>query len=164
MKEKAYTLTIRQTGTDQYEVTRPEIGATKTAAMLESALTLTVHDILKHLTTRSLILVFADQHVDRDGGCVDPQECSHTALEQQAVVEVAQLGIAPQVKRKERHLVFELSRPLTRAQARWLDELAGKLFKRYSTKNELAVQLDLEFQLDVLLEAARDNRKAAAHE
>ena len=158
MEEKTYTLTIRQTGPYQDEVTRPEIGATKTAATLECALTLTVHGILKHLTTRSLILVFADQHVDRDGGCVDPQGGPHPALEQQAVVEGAQLGIAPQVKRRERHLVFALSCPFTRAQARWPDEHAGKLFERYDTKD------GLEVELDALLQAARDNRKVAPHE
>ena len=158
MEEKTFTLTICQTGTHQYDVTRPEIGATKTAATLESALTLTLHEILKHLTTRSLILVFVDQRVDRDGGCVDVQGDPHTDLEHQAAFKVAQLGRAPQVKRKERHLVFALSRPFTRAQARWLDEHTGKLFERYDTKDELAVQLD------ALLEGARDNRKAAAHE
>src|SRR6266849_3852946 len=90
---------------------------------LDSALTLTVHDILKHLTTRSLILMFTVQHVDRDGRSVYPQECPHTDLEQQAVFKVAQLGIALQVKRKEHQLLFELSCPLTRAQATWLDAL-----------------------------------------
>ena len=158
MEEKMSTLTIRQTGTYHYEVTRPEIGATKTAATLESTLTLTVHEILKHLTTRSLILAFVDQRVDRDGRCVDAQGDPHTDLEQRTVVEVAQLGIAPQVKRKERRLVFALSHPLTRAQARWLDEHAGTLFERYDTKDEL------EVKLDVLLEAARDNQKAAPYE
>ncbi len=158
MEEKTYTLNIRQTGPYQYEVTIPEIGATKMAATLDSALTITVHEILKHLTTRSLILVFADPRVDRDGGGVDTQGDPHTALEQRAVFEVAQLGIAPQVKRKERHLVFELSRPLTREQASWLDEHAGKLFERYDTKDEI------EVKLDALLEAARDNRKAALNE
>ncbi len=71
MEEKTYTLNIRQPGKYQYEVTRPEIGATKTAATLDSALTITLHDIVKHLTTRCLILVLADQHVDRDGRRVD---------------------------------------------------------------------------------------------
>jgi len=158
MEEQTYTLNIRQTGPYQYEVTIPEIGATKMAATLDSALTITVHEILKHLTTRSLILVFADQRVDSVGGGVDAQGDPHTALEHQVAFEVAQLGIAPQVRRKERHLVFELSRPLTRAQARWLDEHAGTLFERYDTKDEL------EVQLDALLEAARDNRKAAPDE
>ena len=158
MEEKTFTLTIRQTGTHHYEVTIPEIDATKTAATLESALTITVHEILTHLTARSLILVFADQRVDRDAGCVDTQGDPHIDLEQQVVLGVAQLGIAPQVKRKERHLVFELSRPLTRAQGRWLDEHAGKLFERYSTKDELEVKVDAR------LEAARDNRKEAPDE
>ena len=158
MEEKTYTLNIRQTGKFQYEVTVPETGATKMAATLDSALNITFHDILKHLTTRSLILVFADQHVDRDSRSVDPQERPKTDLERQAAFEVAQLGIAPQVKRKERHLVFELSRPLTREQATWLDEHAGKLFDRYYIKDEL------EVRLDALREEARDNRKAAAHE
>src|SRR5713226_1743882 len=117
MEEKTYTLNIRQTGTYQYEVTIPEIGATKTAATLDSALNITLHDILKHLTTRSLILVFADHHADRDDRSLDLQACLQTDLEQQAALEVAHLGIAPQVKRRERHLVFEVSRQLTREQA-----------------------------------------------
>src|ERR1700730_16793956 len=99
MEEKTYTLNIRQTGIYQYEVTVPEIGATKTAPTLDSALNITLHDILKHLTTRYLILVFADQHVHKDGRSVDPQERPQTDLEHRAAFEVAQLGIAPQVKR-----------------------------------------------------------------
>ncbi len=158
MEEKTYTLNIRQTGTFQYEVTIPETGTTKTAPTLDSALNITFHDILKHLTTRYLILVFADQPVDRGDRSVDPQQCPQTDLEHQAAFEVAQLGIAPQVKRRERHLMFEVSRPLTRAQATWLDRQAGKLFDRYSIKDEL------EVELDALLEEARDNRKAAALE
>jgi hypothetical protein len=158
MENKIYTLNIRQTGKFQYEVTVPETGATKMAATLDSALTITLHDILKHLTTRYLILVFADQHVDRNGPNVDPQERPKTDLEHQADLEVTQMGIAPQVKRKERHLVFELSRPLTREQTTWLDEHAGKLFDRYYIKDEL------EVELDALREEARENRKAAAHE
>jgi hypothetical protein len=150
MEEKTYTLNIRQTGPYQYEVTVPTAGATKTAPMLDSALTIALHDILKHLTAHSLIMVFADQHVDRDGRSVDPQ----TGLEHQAVIEIAQIGIAPQVKRSERHLIFELSRPLTREQATWLNEHVGKLFDRYSIKNEL------EVQFDALREEAHYNRKA----
>src|SRR6266568_4249495 len=155
MEEKTYTLNIRQTGSFQYEVTIPETGTTKTAPTLDSALNITFHDIVKHLTTRYLILVFADQPLDLDGRSVDPQQCPQTDLERQATFEVAQLGIAPQVKRRERHLVFEVSHPLTRAQGSWLDEHSGKLFDRYSIKDEL------EVRLDALLEQARDNRKAA---
>jgi len=158
MDEKTYTLNIRQTGKFQYEVAVPETGAKKTAPTLDSALAITLHDILKHFTMRSLILVFPDHHVDKDGWIVDPQEHPQTDLEHQAALEVAQLGIAPQVKRKERHLVFELSRPLTREQTTWLDEHAGKLFDRYYIKDEL------EVELDALREEARENRKAAAHE
>ncbi len=117
LEDKTYTLNIRQTGTYQYEVTIPKTGATKTAPTLESALIITLHDILKHLTTRSFILVFADQHVDRDDRSVDAQERPQSDLEHQAALEVAQLGIASQVKRREHHLVFELSRPLTQEQA-----------------------------------------------
>ena|SRR5215467_12689013 len=152
MEEKTYTLNIRQTGIFKYEVTIPETGTTKAASTLDSALTITVHDILQHLTTRHLVLVFADQPVDRD------EQCPQTDLEHQVAIEVAQLGIATQVKRRERHLVFEMSHPLTRAQASWLDEQTGTLFERYYTKD------DLEVQLDALLEEAHDNRKAAALE
>jgi hypothetical protein len=158
MEEKISTLNIRQTGTYQYKVIVPETGVEKIAPTLDSALTLTLHDSVKHLTTRSLILVFADQHVDRDGRGVDPQERPQTDLDHQAACEIAQLGIAPQVKRSERHLVFELSHLLTREQATWLDEHAGKLFDRCYLKEEL------EVKLDTLLEEARDHRKAAAHE
>ena len=42
MEERTYTLNIRQTGTYQYEVTIPETGVTKTAATLDSALTITL--------------------------------------------------------------------------------------------------------------------------
>jgi hypothetical protein len=40
----------------------------------------------------------------------------------------------------------------------WHDKRVGKLFDSYCIKDEL------EFQLNTLLEEARDNRKAAAHE
>src|SRR6266566_2979275 len=153
MEEKTSTLNIRQTGKYHYEVTVPETGATKTAPTLDSVLTITLRDILKHLTTCSLILVFADQHVDRDGRGVDPQEHPQTDLDHQAAFVVAQLGTASQAKRRGRHLVFVLSRPLTRAQATWLDEHVGKLFDGYCIKDER------EVQLDTLLEEARDNRK-----
>ncbi len=158
MEEKTSTLNIRQTGIYQYEVTIPETGATKTALTLDSVLTITLHDIVKHLTVRSLILVFANQGVDRNGQSADPQKSPETDLEHQATLEVAQLDIASQVKRRERHLVFEVSRPLSRAQATWLDEQEGKLFYRYFFKDEL------EIQLDTLLEKAHENRKATAHE
>jgi len=158
MEEKTYTLNIRQTGKFQYEVTIPEIGATKMAPTLDSALNITSHDILKHLMTRYLILVFADQQIDRDAPSVDPQEYLKADPEDQAAFEVAQQGIALLVKRRERHLVFELSRPLTREQTTWLDEHAGKLFDGYYIKDEL------EGEFDALREEAHDNRKAAAHE
>jgi hypothetical protein len=158
MKKKTCTPHIRQTGTYQYEVTVPEIGATKIAATLDSALNITLQDILKHLLTRSLILVFTDQDANGEGQGVDSQACPPTDLEHQTALEVAQLGFAPQVKRRERHLVFEVIRSLTRAQATWLDEQAGKLIDRYYFKDEL------EVKLDALRQEAHDNRKAAAHE
>jgi hypothetical protein len=158
MQEKTYTLNIRQTGKFQYEVTIPETGATKMAPTLDSALNITLHDILKHLTARYLILVFADHHAGREGWSVDPQEHPQTDLEHQATLEVAQLRIAQQAKRRERHLVFELSCPLKREQATWLDEHAGKLFDRYYIKDEL------EVELDALREEAGDRGEAAAHE
>lgn len=158
MEEKTYTLNIRQTGKYQYEVTVPETGGTKTAPTLDSALNITLHDILKHLTARYLILVFVDQHSHGEVQSGDPQERSPTDLEHQAALEAAQLRIAPQVNRRERHLVFELSRPLTREQVTWLDAHVGKLFDSYRFKDEL------EVELDALQKEARDRRRAAAHE
>jgi len=158
MEEKTYTLNIRQTGIYQYEVTVPETGTTKTASTLDSVLNITLHDIINHLSTRHLILVFADQQVDRDDRSAGPQQCPQTDLEHQTAIEVVQLGIAPQVKRRERHLVFEVTQPLTQAQATWLDEQTGKLFERYYIKDQI------EVELDALLEEARDKRKAAAFE
>ncbi len=158
MKKKTYTLNIRQKGTYQYEVTVPEIGVTKTAATLDSALNITLHDILKHLTTRYLILVFADHDAKREGWGVDQQACPPTDLERKTALEVAQLGLAQQAQRRERHLVFEVTRPLTRAQTTWLDARVGKLFDRYYFKDEL------EVKLDALLQEAHDHRKEAAHE
>jgi hypothetical protein len=158
MKKKTYTLNIRQTGTYQFEVTVPEIGATKTAATLDSALLITLHDILQHLTTRSLILVFIDHDADGEGQGVDPQPCPPTALEHQTALEVAHLGIAPLTKRRERHLVFEVTRPFSRAQTTWLDEQAGKLLDRYFFKYES------EVMLDALLLEAHDNSNAASYD
>lgn len=142
MEEKTYTLNIRQTGIFKFEVTIPEIGVTKTAPTLDSVLNITLHDILKHLTTRYLMLVFVDQHFDEEGWFIDPEERAQTDLEQQAATEVEQLGIAPHVQTRERHLVFKLSHPLTSEQAKWLDERKGKLFDWYYTKDEIEVKLD----------------------
>src|SRR5271165_3574044 len=80
-EETTYTLYIRQTGIYQYEVTIPEIGVKKTAPTLDSALTITLHDIVKHLTIHYLILVFTDQDADRGGRGVDPQMYPQTELE-----------------------------------------------------------------------------------
>ena len=158
MEERTYTLNIRKTGTYQYEVTVPETGATKAATTLDSALAITLHDILKHLTVRHLILVFDDPRNDRDDQHVDAHERLHTDLEHQAAREVVQRRIASQVKSSERHLVFEGAQPLTREQATWLDEQAGKLFESYHFKDEL------EVELDALWEEAQVNRRAAADE
>jgi hypothetical protein len=158
MKKRTYTLNVRQTGQYQYEVTVPEIGATKTAPTLDSALNITLHDILKHLTTRFLILVFIDQDANREGLSVDPQACQPTDLEHQTALEVAHLGFAPKVQRRERQLVFEVTRPLTRAQTTWLDEHTGKLFDTYYFKDER------EVTLDALLQETHDLRRKAAHE
>lgn len=143
MEDMTYTLHIRHPSRFDYHVTLPEIGVTTQSSVnLDTALMLAGKAIEKHLTTRQLILVFPDQ----EGGLL-------ADLEQQAALEVAHLGIAPQVQRKERHLVFELSRPLTREQARWLDEQDGKLFERYYTKDEM------EIALDTLQEEARGNKQ-----
>ncbi len=158
MEEKTYTLNIRHTGTWQYEVTIPEIGVMKTAPTLDSALNITFQDIVKHFTAHSLILVFADQPDDKNPLGIDPQDHLRTNREDQAAVEVAQQDISPQMKRRERHLVFELSHPLTRAQITWLNEQRGKLFDKYNTKDEL------EVELDALMEEARDHRKTTTHE
>ena len=158
MKKKTYTLNVRQTGQYQYEVTVPEIGATKKAATLDSVLNITFHDILEHLTTRFLILVFTDQAANREVPGVDPQACPPTNLEHQTALEVAHLGIASQVQRRERHLVFQVIRPLTRAQSTWLDEQTGKLFDRYYFKDER------EVQLEALLQEAHNLRRETAHE
>ncbi len=158
MEEKTYTLNILQTGTWQYQVTIPEIGVMKTAPTLDSALNIIFLDIVKHFTTRSLILVFVDQPDDKNALGTDPQEHLYTDLEDQAAFEVAQQGISPQMKKRERHLVFELSRPLTRSQITWLDTQTGKIFDTYYIKDEL------EVVRDALLEEARDHRKTTAHE
>ena len=158
MEEKTYTMNIRRTGMWHYVVTIPEIDVMKTAPSLDSALNTTFQDIVKHFMSRSLILVFTDQPHDKNALSVDPQEHLHTYREDQASFEVAQQGIAPQVKRREHHLVFALSRPLTRAQTIWLDTQTGKLFDTYYIKDEY------EVQLDALLEETRDNRKTIAHE
>jgi hypothetical protein len=138
MEEKTYTLNIRQTGQWRYEVTIPETGVTKTAPTLDSALTITLHDIVKHLTTRYLILVFVDQRFDETSWFVDPQERAQTDLEQQAAFEVEQLGIAPQVKRREHHLVFELSHPLTREQP------PGSMSMRESSSRDIRSKMSLK--------------------
>jgi len=158
MKKKIYTLNVRQTGQYQYEVTVPEIGATKKAATLDSVLNITFHDILEHLTTRFLILVFTDQAANREVPGVDPQACPPTNLEHRTALEVAHLGIASQVQRRECHLVFQVIRPLTRAQSTWLDEQTGKLFDRYYFKDER------EVQLEALLQEAHNLRRETAHE
>src|SRR5258708_9219350 len=120
MEEKTSTLNSRQTGTYHYDVTIPETGATKTAPTLDSALTLILHNILKHLTTRSLILVLANQHADRAGRSVAPQERPQTDLAYQAPLEVGQQRNALQLNRREPDLAAERPRPLTQRPAPWL--------------------------------------------
>jgi hypothetical protein len=158
MEEKTYTLNVRHTGKWQYVVTIPEIGVMKTAPTLDSALTITFQDIVKHFTSRSLILVFADQPNDKNALEFDPREHQHPDLEDQAAFEIVQRGITQRVKRSEHHLVFALSRPLTRAQTTWLNTQKGKLFDTYYIKDEL------EVELDALLEEAHDHRKTTTHE
>jgi hypothetical protein len=142
MEEKTYTLNVRQVDKFRFEVTIPEIGASVEGSNIDGAMTYASRAIVKHLTTRYLILVFVDQHFDEEGWFIDPQERAQTDLEKQATFEVEQRGIAPLVERRERHLVFKLDAPLTREQARWLDENEGKLFYRYFTKDEIEVSLD----------------------
>ena len=60
------------------------------------------------------------------------------------------------MKSSERHLVFELSEPLTREQATWLKEQTGTLFDRYHVNDERDVVRD------ALWEEAHGNRAAAA--
>ena len=158
MEEKTYTLNVRHTGTCKYEVTIPEIGVKKTAPTLDSALNITFQDIVKHFTSRSLILVFADRPDDKNALDVDPQEHLHPDLEDQAAIEIIQQGIAQHVKRREHHLVFALSYPLTRAQTIWLNRQKGKLFDTYFILDEQ------EGKLDVFLEEARDHRNTTTHE
>jgi hypothetical protein len=158
MEEKTYTLNIRHTGTWQYEVTIPEIGVMKTAPTLDSALNITFQDIVKHFTSRSLILVFADQPDNKNALGIDPQEHLRTHREDQAAFEVAQQGIASRVNRRKHHLVFALSRPLTRAQTMWLNRHAGELYDTFYIK------VEYEEELDAMLEEARDHRKTTAYE
>jgi hypothetical protein len=158
MEEKTYTLNVRHSGTWQYEVTIPEIGVMKAAPTLESALTITFQDIVKHFTSRSLILVFAEQPNDKNALDFDPQERLHLDLEDQAALEIMQQGIAQHVKRREHLLVFALSHPLTRAQTMWLNRQKGMLFDTYYIKDEL------EVELDAFLEKALDHRKTTTHE
>jgi hypothetical protein len=130
----------------------------KTAPTLDSALNIIFHDIVRHFMSRYLILVFAEQPDDKSTQAVDTQEQLRTHREDQAAFEVAQQGIAPQVRRREHHLVFALSQRLTRAQTMWLNMHMGKLFDTYYIKDEL------EVELDTMLEEARDNRKATTYE
>jgi hypothetical protein len=142
MEEATYTLTIRHPDTFSWEVHIPEIGATTpSCATLDSALNLARHVVEKHLTTRQLILVFVND------------ETSSEERERQIIHEVEQQGLAPQILRREHHLVFSLSQPLTREQMRWLDGSRGKLFYRYFVKDET------EIGLEQLLEAKPNRGK-----
>jgi hypothetical protein len=159
MEDTTYTLHIRQLGEFEHIISIPEIGVTTQAtATLDSALTMATNAIKKHLTARYLVLVYIDEHVNRDGLFGDPLGSPQTELERQAAYEVVQRGIAPSLDRRERHLLFALSQTLTREQARWLDEQTGKLFYRYFFKDEF------EVMSDALMEEIRNNRKAATNE
>lgn len=142
MEEKTYTLNVRQMDQFHYEVTIPEIGVTEEGGSCDGALYNAAKAITKHLTTRLLILVFVDQRFDEENWFIDPQERPQTDMEKQAAFEIEQLGIAPLVERRERHLVFKLNAPLTREQAKWLEERQGKLFDWFTTRNEAEVKLD----------------------
>lgn len=127
---ETYTLQIHHPSKYDYHITVPELDiTTQSTVNLDSALMLASRAIEKHLKTRQLVLVFQDSTVLEE----------QTAL---SILEVAKQGIAPHCERKEVHLVFDLSQPLTREQARWLDAMDGKLFHRYFTKDEVEVSLD----------------------
>src|SRR6266702_3437433 len=158
MEEKTYTLNIRHTGTWQYEVTIPEIGVMKTAPTLDSALNITFQDIVKHFTSRFLILVFADQPDDKNALDVDPQEHLHHDLEDQAAFEIVQQGIAQHVRGRKINFEFAYYLRLNGEQPMWLNMQKGKLFDMYYIKDEL------EVALDAFLEEARDHRKTTTHE
>lgn len=138
MEDTTYTLSIHHPSRFDYHVTIPEIGiTTEPSATLNGAIVDATLTIEKHLTTRQLILVFVDEPSDLAEVLVDSGE-----LESQAAFEVERLGIAPHAARRERHLVFELSQPLTPEQGRWLDNKIGKIFARYYFKDQIEMTLE----------------------
>ena len=132
MEDKTYALNIRHPSKFDYHITIPEIWVTtQSTANLDSALMQASQAIEKHFTMRYLMLVFHDE-----------QDAGNGKLTRQAAFKFVELGITTSCKSKEMHLIYELSQPLTREQARWLDEQEGKLFYRYFTKDEIEMETE----------------------
>jgi hypothetical protein len=121
-----YTLNIAQVGKYDFEISIPEIGATVHGATFDGAMAYAQRAIVAHQSVKRLVLVFTDQEASPE-----------TFLEEHATMEIAELGIAPQITRRETRLIFELTQPLTPAQLAWLREHKGKLFDRFHVEDEV---------------------------
>ena len=121
-----YTLNIEQTDKYHFEVSIPEIGATVRGGSFSSAVIEASRAIEAHHRIKRLVFIFSDQDASPD-----------TFLEEHTAFEVAELGIAPQVARRETRLIFDLAQPLTPAQLTWLREHEGKLFDKFHVEDEV---------------------------
>jgi hypothetical protein len=139
MTDVTYTLTVRQTEPYRFEVTIPEIGVTVTGTTFGSA-TLEAHRAIeKHHRVRFLVLVMRDEHVDDEGGLIEPRKRLQAAV-MIAAIEVVQQGIAERLTSSEHRLVFQLSAPLTPAQMEWLRSNEGTLFDEFHFLDEAMIE------------------------
>ncbi len=135
MTDVTYTLTIRQTEPNRFEVIIPEIGTTVTGATFGCA-TLEAHRAIeKHHHVRFLVLVMRYHNFDDEGVLIAPRTRLQAAA-MIAAIEIVQQGMAERLTSSEHRLVFQLSAPLTPAQMKWLRSNEGTLFDEFHFLDE----------------------------
>lgn len=85
-----------------------------------------------------LALVFVTGCCDGEEGTAAPSELPQTLEEVCASSIVAELEISPQPGRRECHLFFELTRPLSRDQVAGLEAYRGGLFDNFYVRDEIS--------------------------
>ncbi len=85
-----------------------------------------------------LALVFVTGHCDGEERPTAPSELPQTLEEELATSIVAELEISPQPGRRECHLFFELTHPLSQDQVTGLEAYRGDLFDNFYVRDEIS--------------------------
>ncbi len=87
-----------------------------------------------------LALVFVTGRYDGEEGFTEPSELPQTLEEICAASIVAELGISLQPERRECHLFFELTHPLSQVQVAGLEAYRGGLFDNFYVRDEISLE------------------------